>query len=109
MLTRPALVGAGRNARPRGGVPLRNGFIAQSTVLRPSWWRCFSKFADMNMKNRGKILELILCRLNGITKVSFFIWRGVGIALVSPNYVMFMTNRMLWWTWDSVPLPLVES
>ena len=30
------------------------------------------------------------------------------MAHVSPNYVMFMNNSMLlWWTWDSEPLPLV--
>ena len=34
--------------------------------------------------------------------------RGVGIAHVSPSCGMFMTNSMLlWWTLDSVPLPLV--
>jgi len=33
---------------------------------------------------------------------------GVGIAHVSFSYTMFMTNSMLlWWTFNSVPLPLI--
>ena len=35
-----------------------------------------------------------------------FIWSGVGIANVSLTASMFMTNKLLWWTLDSVPLPL---
>jgi len=35
------------------------------------------------------------------TQSILFIWRGVGIANVSPNYVM------LWQTLDSVPLRIV--
>ena len=35
-----------------------------------------------------------------------FIWRGVGIAHVSPAASVFMTNSvLLWWALDSVPLP----
>jgi len=40
---------------------------------------------------------------------SFFLFfLRVDITHVSSSYTMFMTNSMLlWWTLDSVPLPLV--
>jgi len=58
--TGPALADAGPNARPRRGAPLSNDIMAlwrhraQSTVLRPFCWRCFSKMAYMSIKKTEK-------------------------------------------------------
>jgi len=52
-------------------------------VLRP--YDLFDKMAYMNIKKHGELLELICVLM--IPQSILFIWRGVGIANVSPNYV----------------------
>ena len=42
-----------------------------------------------------------------ISQSILFIWRGMGIANVSPNYVHVYDQYAVWWILGSVPLPLV--
>jgi len=54
-------------------------------VLSQPCYGLFEKMAYMNIKKHGELLELICMQM--IPQDIIFIWRGVGVANVSPNCV----------------------